>query len=100
MADLKKIILNPRDYLITPIPDYFAAKQSEGFSSRTQQTDLFNAGIIEAVGEDLPESRLGKIIYYEKDLGRKVELKGIGNYDMISDAHKVLIRMDQDRNDY
>lgn len=95
MKDLSGIILNPNEYLVTRVSDYFAQKD-QVFSTRIVDTMPVHVGIIKKVGEDLPEEREGKILYYKTDLSDIIEIRGIGNFEIVSDAHKYLVRMDED----
>lgn len=95
MADLSGIVLNPKDYLVERVSDYFAPKDDE-FSTRIVETMPVDVGIIKSVGSDLPQKYVGKTIYYKTDLSDKIEIKGIGNYEIVADPHKYLIRMDEE----
>ncbi len=99
MPDVSQIVINPKEYLVTRLKDYFAVPEGE-FSTRILETMPVHVGIIEKVGEDLPQDREGKIIYYKTDLSDKIEIKGIGKYELVADAYKYLVRMDQDKNNH
>ena len=95
MKDVSGIILNPKDYLVTRLPDYFKQKDDK-FDTRIIETLPVHVGVINKAGEDLSQDLVGKIIYYKTDLSDKIEIKGIGNYEIVADAHKHLIRTDED----
>ena len=92
---LKQVELNLTDMLVTRIPDYFKIKAKGQFDTQMAENDGFSVGIIEAVGDGLMDNRIGKIIYYHKDVSQLINVKGIGEYELVHDASKILIRMDQ-----
>lgn len=90
------IILNKTDLLVSPLEDYY----SKNKSFATKDDKPCDVGIIEAVGSELPLETIGKVIYYHKNMATGVNLKGVGIFDLVPDHSKLLIRMDQDKNNY
>jgi len=97
-----KIVLNPKDYAVRLIPDYFAQKaETKRFDATIQENNKFNVGVIDAAGEELPQAHVGKIIYFQKDIADVVDIKGIkGPHHMVNDTFKILIRLDQTEDNY
>lgn len=93
---MKKILLNPTDMLVSLLDDYYTKDNS---FTITEKAD-YSVGVIEAVGLDLDESLIGKIIYFHRDIGEKIDLKNIGKYILVTQSMKLLIRLDQNKNNY
>ena len=96
----KKIELNPEDMLVTPLPDYFKKKDKTKMDTSIEEHQAFDVGIVEHIGKDLDEERVGKVIYYHSKSSEKINLKGIGKFDRVANSLKILIRTDQDINNY
>jgi hypothetical protein len=97
---MNQIELNPTDLLVTPISDYFT-KVREGILNTTiTKDDTYSVGIIEHVGNKLDPMIIGHIIYYHKNIGIEVNLGNLGRYNLIQWETKLLVRMDQDRDNY
>lgn len=94
----EKVEIKATDMLITPLPDYFKKKESGKMNTHMSQNDTFDVGIIEAVGSELDDKRIGKVIYYQSNLAKGINIKGIGVYDLLAEDYKLLIRHDQDIN--
>jgi len=95
----KAIELNPKDMLVTHLPDYFAKRKSQ-FDTNIAEHQSFDVGIISHIGSDLDVGVIGKVIYFHSNLSETINLKGFGVYQRVSDAHKILIRRDQDINNH
>lgn len=90
------VILNKTDLLVSPLEDYY----SKNKSFATEKDKPCDVGIVEAVGYELPSDVVGKVIYYHSGMATGVNLKGVGIFDLVPDHSKLLIRMDQDKNNY
>ena len=97
---IQSAILNDDDMLVTPIPDFFKVKKDESFTTAKAISEAScEVGIIENCGENLPYEWVGHIIYYHKNLSHTVEIEN-KNYNIVSNTHKLLIRLDLNRNNY
>lgn len=98
---LKDIVVNPKNMLITELDDYYgSASDGSKWNGHIPENQLYQVGIIEKVGKDLPTEWEGHVVYYPSKIGKEVNLKGIGIYLDMQDALKILVRMDQDINNY
>lgn len=93
------IELNPEDMLVSNLPDYFK-KNQKSFDTTIKDHQMFDVGIVEHVGEKLNKDIIGKVIYFHSNLSETINLKGIGVFEKVGDSLKILIRKDQDRNNY
>jgi hypothetical protein len=83
--------------LVYPLNNYY--KKGE-IDYKTQSNLNYEVGVIEHIGCDLDASILGKVIYYHINMAEKINLKNIGTYHLVSESMKLLIRFDQDKNNY
>lgn len=90
------IVLNENDILVKPVEDYF--KKTDDFTI-TENVN-HSVGIIKHVGEKIDKSWVDKIIYYHKNIGTVINLKGIGRFDLIDNSVKLIVRMDQNSDNY
>ena len=97
---MQKILLNPTDMLVSRLSDYFTKTDKGTLDTSITKDNKFNVGIIEYIGKELSQTWIGKIIYYHKDIGMEMDVKNIGKYDLITKEVRLLIRLDQDRNNY
>lgn len=93
-----EVELNPTDYLVEKVKDYYKVK--EGIDTNVNKEDSHAVGIIVAGGEEVSEKVIGKIIYYHKNIATEVNAKGIGTFDLVTFHQKLLIRLDQTKNNY
>lgn len=83
--------------LVSPLTDYFT-KESKFMTPDKAQ--LFAVGIIKRGGEDIPLEWIGKVIYYHTAMGSEINIKGVGSYELIASHSKLLVRLDQDEDNY
>lgn len=91
-----KIVLNPKDLLVKPVEDYWTKQKAYA----TQSEKGFSVGTVEHVGKEIPTEWIGKIVYYHTGMGTKLDIKGIGVYELISEHTKLMVRMDQTKENY
>lgn len=98
LTELQKesLVLNSEDMLVSRIEDYF--KKDDAFKLNKDQN--YHVGIIEVVGSGLPKEWIGKIVYYHINIAPIIDVKKIGKFELVSNSIKLLIRMDQDINNY
>ena len=94
------IELNPTDMLVTPLTEYYKTKDQKAFDSNVHQEGREDVGVIEHVGPELPQERVGKIIYYKENTSTLIDLKDIGKYEVVNENYKILIRSDQSADNY
>jgi hypothetical protein len=99
MSDFKDKRIHPLKYLVEPIPDYYNRSRG-GFSSKVMNATPTDAGIIRKVGDGLDSNELGKIIYYPKNVGTSLEVRGVGVYQLIHSENVLMVRMDEDEHNY
>lgn len=95
---MKKFELNPDDYLVERLDDYYKVKK--GMDTNVSKEDLHAVGVIKHVGANIEDSLVGKIIYYHKNTANIVNCKGIGSYDLVPSHLKLMIRLDQTKENY
>lgn len=93
---MDKVILNETDLLVSPLADYFTKNNAFTIASDKE----FDVGVVEHVGGKIDDSWVGKIIYYHSKMATKITLKGIGVYELLPDHSKLLIRADQNKDNY
>jgi hypothetical protein len=90
------IKLNKEDMLVIPLTEYYtSSKDSDKLNLNMHKDETIDVGFIDHIGEDIPEEWLGKVIYYHKDVATKINLKGIGHYDLVPISLKLIVRLDQ-----
>lgn len=93
---MKDVILNPTDLLVEPVTDYFT-KNSQ---FTINQNLVFDTGVIVHAGKDIDKEWVGKVVYYQKGMATVVVVKGYGKFDLFPEHSKLLVRLDQDKNNY
>jgi hypothetical protein len=92
---LNGIIINDEDYLVERLPDYFKKKE-KNFDTRIIETMPVHVGIIKKAGKNISQEVEGNVLYYMSDIADRIEIKNIGNFELVNDKHKYLIRTDED----
>ncbi len=93
---MSKIILAPTDMLVERLEDYY--KKDDQFV--IDKDDKYIVGIITYAGVLMSKERIGKIVYYHKNIAMEINLKGIGRFDLVTESVRLLIREDQDKDNY
>lgn len=95
--DLNDSVLLKRDNVLAEvIPDYYAAKKKEGYSSHIQEDDDYHVGIVVAA-HDSCKNMLGHVVFFMK--GRTsplMNLKEKGKFHLVDMNHQGhLVRLDE-----
>lgn len=99
MEQKEVIVLNPTNMLVTKLRDYFS-KEKKDFDTSIQKESLFEVGVIEQGGSEIPKEWIGKIIYYHKNIADVLNIKKIGTFDLVDLSHKLIVRLDQNKTNY
>lgn len=94
----ENVELNPKEMLVKKLTDYYV--KEDGFSVNTSKHQPVEVGVIKHIGRGVDKERLGKVIYYMTNICESITLKGIGEFDRVKEDYKILIRHDQDENNY
>lgn len=95
-----KIILNPTDMLVDPLRDYYTKVQKGAFNTSVNGEEKYHVGIIVHAGEKVQKEFIGKVIFYHKNIAMEVDFKSMGKFFVVTESLKVLIRTDQNKNNY
>ena len=82
--------------LVSPIEDYY--KKDDKFT--INKDDKYIVGAIVCVGQRISKEFIGKIVYYHKNIALEINLKGIGRFDLVTESIRLLIREDQNKDNY
>jgi len=82
--------------LVKHLPDYYT--KGKQFQENIKRD--YEVGTIVAVGLEVSQDVIGKVIYYRQNLATHIQLKNIGNYDLVTPNLVLLIRADQDEKNY
>jgi hypothetical protein len=97
---MKHIILNPEDYLVEELPNYFKSKESGKISMDAAEFVDFKVGVIRKSGDDV-DCYDGKIIYFKEGMSvPHITIKGEGNFFLVPNRAKLIIRTDQSESNY
>lgn len=98
--NLESLVLNPTDMLVEKVSDYLTKTEKGKLNTSVALDAKFDVGIIHKVGESLPKEWESKILYYHKSLGNQIDVKGIGNFELVNDSSKLMVRLDKNKNNY
>lgn len=99
---MDQIVLNPDQFLVSELPNYFKKKDASKVSMDAAEFNNFKVGIIKHVGKNYQQAGyVGKVIYFKEGMSTPlITVKGIGDFYLVPDNAKLLIRLDQDENNY
>jgi hypothetical protein len=93
--DLRGVVVPKDHYLVRDLPDYYKKRKEGGLDTHMQDFSDYTVGVIEKAGVDVKEDAAGIVIYYRKDVGETLNVRGIGIYKLIPKAHVLLFRFDE-----
>ena len=97
----KKISIGKKKVMVTPITDYYGTNKNDSrINTNINENQTYDIGLVEAVGDPENAHWIGHIIFHTKGFGDKVNLLGIGRFTIIDTDLKILVRLDQDINNY
>ena len=95
---MEDIILNPEDMLVSPLEDYYTKTNIDTINLTLKKDVNIEVGIIEHIGSEIPKDWLGKVIYYHSDVATGVNIRDYGYYWIVPVHLKILVRLDQNKN--
>ncbi len=94
------IILQPTDMLVKRIEDYFSKTDDDKINLTLPKDQNTEVGIIYFIGEKIDPQWMDKLVYYHKGVSTFIPLKGIGDFDLVTESLRLVVRLDQDKNKY
>lgn len=94
------IILQPTDMLVERIPDYFSKVDDDKIDLTLPKDQTVEVGIIIFIGKEIDLAWKDKLVYYHKGPATFVPLKGVGDFDLVTESLRIIVRLDQDKNNY
>lgn len=97
---MQNIILQPTDMLVERIEDYFSKPTDRKLDLTLPKDQSIEVGIIRIIGKEIDLAWKDKIVYYHKGMATFVPLKGIGDFDLVTESLTLVVRLDQNKNKY
>lgn len=95
-----KIILNPTDMLVKRLDDYYTKPDQDKINLTLEKDQSVEVGIIVYVGSEILPTWIGKLVYYHKGVSTFIPLSGIGDFDLVTESLRLIVRLDQSKNNY
>ena len=95
--NLNDSVLLKKDHVLAEIiPDYYAAKKGEGFSTHISEDDNYNVGVVVAANASC-ENMIGHIVFFMKGGTSPVmNFKEKGKFSLVDMNHQGhLVRLDE-----
>jgi hypothetical protein len=100
MLNWEEVELNPKELLVKPLDDYYANRPGDSkFNATIIDNQDYEVGIVIHGGIEVPETWLGKVIYYTRH-GQLMSIPKFGKFLKIHKDLTHLVRLDQDINNY